>query len=107
MPIGEWARTTSSRNCAKNAVRDAMVCLGRPTWWPHERGGRWVAPTRPGSQVWMFQLWMPVMPANGWILTRALISGDRQSDDLGLWEVVWTLNALAPAAPLDEKMRLA
>jgi hypothetical protein len=55
----------------------------------------------------MFQLWMPVMPANGWILTRALISGDRQSDDLGLWEVVWTLNALAPAAPLDEKMRLA
>lgn len=36
-----------------------------------------------------------------------LISGDLQSDDLGLWEVVWTLNTLAPAAPLDEKIRLA
>jgi hypothetical protein len=36
-----------------------------------------------------------------------LISGDLQSDDVGLWEVVWTLNTLAPAAPLDEKIRLA
>lgn len=36
-----------------------------------------------------------------------LISGDLQSDDVGLWEVVWTLNTLAPAAPLDDKVRLA
>jgi hypothetical protein len=36
-----------------------------------------------------------------------LISGDLQDDDIGLWEVVWTLNTLAPAAPLDEKVRLA
>jgi hypothetical protein len=36
-----------------------------------------------------------------------LLSGDLQDDDLGLWEVVWTLNTLAPAAPLDEKIRLA
>lgn len=36
-----------------------------------------------------------------------LITGDLQDDDLGLWEVVWKLNALAPAAPLDEKVRLA
>lgn len=36
-----------------------------------------------------------------------LVSSDLQDDDLGLWEVVWTLNTLAPAAPLDEKIRLA
>lgn len=36
-----------------------------------------------------------------------LISGDLQDDDLGLWEVVWTLNQLAPSAPLDEKIRLS
>lgn len=36
-----------------------------------------------------------------------LISGDLQSDDVGLWEVVWTLNRLAPAAPLNQKIRLA
>jgi hypothetical protein len=36
-----------------------------------------------------------------------LISGDLQSGDLGLWEVVWTLNTLAPRAPLSEKIRLA
>jgi len=36
-----------------------------------------------------------------------LVSADLQSDDLPLWEIVWTLNALAPAAPLDEKIRLA
>ena len=36
-----------------------------------------------------------------------LISGDLQDDDLGLWEVVWRLNTLAPAASLDEKIRLA
>ena len=36
-----------------------------------------------------------------------LISEDLQSDDLGLWEIVWTLNTLAPEAALDEKIRLA
>ena len=36
-----------------------------------------------------------------------LLSGDLQSDDLGLWEIVWTLNTLAPSAPLNEKIRLA
>lgn len=36
-----------------------------------------------------------------------LISGDLQDDHLGLWEVVWRLNTLAPAAPLNEKIRLA
>jgi hypothetical protein len=36
-----------------------------------------------------------------------LLSGDLQSDDLPLWEIVWTLNTLAPGAPLDEKIRLA
>lgn len=36
-----------------------------------------------------------------------LISGDLQSDDVGLWEVVWTLNTLAPGAPLLEKIHLA
>ena len=36
-----------------------------------------------------------------------LLSIDLQSDDVPLWEVVWTLNTLAPAAPLDEKIRLA
>jgi hypothetical protein len=36
-----------------------------------------------------------------------LLSADLEADDLGLWEVVWSLNTLAPAAPLDEKIRLA
>lgn len=36
-----------------------------------------------------------------------LVSADLQSDDVPLWEIVWTLNALAPDAPLDEKVRLA
>lgn len=36
-----------------------------------------------------------------------LVSGDLQSDDVPLWEIVWTLNTLAPAVPLDEKIRLA
>jgi len=36
-----------------------------------------------------------------------LLSGDLQSDDLPLWEIVWTLNTLAPEAPLDQKIRLA
>ena len=36
-----------------------------------------------------------------------LLSDDLHSDDLGLWEVVWTLNTVAPEAPLDEKIRLA
>ncbi|MCR1781908.1 hypothetical protein KVF89_05115 [Nocardioides carbamazepini] len=36
-----------------------------------------------------------------------LLSGELQSDDLPLWEIVWMLNALAPAALLDDKIRLA
>ncbi len=36
-----------------------------------------------------------------------LMSAELQSDDLGLWEIVWHLNTLAPEAPLDEKVRLA
>lgn len=36
-----------------------------------------------------------------------LLSGDLQSDDLPLWEIVWTLNTLAPTAALEDKIRLA
>lgn len=37
-----------------------------------------------------------------------LIEGDLlQDDDIGLWEIVWTLNRLAPAATVAEKVRLA
>ena len=36
-----------------------------------------------------------------------LVSGNLQSGDLPLWEIVWALNALVPEAPLDEKIRLA
>jgi len=36
-----------------------------------------------------------------------LLSSDLQSADLPLWEIVWMLNTLAPAVPLDEKIRLA
>ena len=36
-----------------------------------------------------------------------LLSVDLQSDDVPLWEIVWNLNTLAPAAPLDAKIRLA
>jgi hypothetical protein len=36
-----------------------------------------------------------------------LLSVDLESDDVPLWEVVWTLNTLAPAASVDEKIRLA
>jgi hypothetical protein len=36
-----------------------------------------------------------------------LLSADLEDDDLGLWEVMWTLNTLAPAAPFDDKIRLA
>jgi hypothetical protein len=36
-----------------------------------------------------------------------LVSGELQDDDVGLWEVVWRLNTLAPAAPLGEKILLA
>lgn len=36
-----------------------------------------------------------------------LIGVDLEDDDVGLWEVVWTLNSIAPTAPLDEKVRLA
>lgn len=36
-----------------------------------------------------------------------LLSADLQGNDLPLWEIVWTLNVLAPAAPLGEKIRLA
>lgn len=36
-----------------------------------------------------------------------LLSADLQDDDLGLWEVVWTLNTLAPTASLNEKIHLA
>jgi hypothetical protein len=35
------------------------------------------------------------------------MSAELEGDDLALWEIVWTLNTLAPAAPLDEKIRLA
>ena len=36
-----------------------------------------------------------------------LTSADLQDDDLGLREVVCILSSLAPAAPLDERIRLA
>ena len=36
-----------------------------------------------------------------------LVSADLPSDDVPLWEIVWTCNTLAPDAPLDEKIRLA
>jgi hypothetical protein len=36
-----------------------------------------------------------------------LISGNLQSHDLGLWEIVRTLNSLAPDAALADKIRLA
>lgn len=36
-----------------------------------------------------------------------LLSGDLQSDDLPLWEIVWTLNTLAPTAALEDKIHLA
>jgi len=36
-----------------------------------------------------------------------LVSADLQAGDLALWEIVWTLNSLAPEAPLEEKIRLA
>lgn len=36
-----------------------------------------------------------------------LLSGNLQSDDLPLWEIVWTLNTLAPTAALEDKIGLA
>ncbi|HVH94301.1 MAG TPA: hypothetical protein VM688_05255 [Nocardioidaceae bacterium] len=36
-----------------------------------------------------------------------LLSAQLEDHDLGLWEIVWTLNSVAPEAPLDAKLRLA
>jgi hypothetical protein len=36
-----------------------------------------------------------------------LIVGDLADDDMGLWEIVWGLNAAHPGADLSDKIRLA
>jgi len=36
-----------------------------------------------------------------------ILADDLERDDLPIWEIVWTLNTLAPSAPLADKIRLA
>jgi hypothetical protein len=36
-----------------------------------------------------------------------LLTPELESGDFPLWEIVWTLNGIAPDAPLSEKIRLA
>lgn len=36
-----------------------------------------------------------------------LLARDLEDDDVPLWEVVWTINTMAPSASLAEKIKLA